>query len=42
MTARSIAIPKGPDGRLDPERLGPAIKQGFCVARWHLDASAAS
>lgn len=42
MAGRFIAIPKGPDGRLDPERLAPAIKHGFCIVRWHLDASATS
>jgi hypothetical protein len=32
-----VAIPKGPDGRLDRARLETAVKHGFRVVRWHLD-----
>jgi F420H(2)-dependent quinone reductase len=35
MTARFVAIPKGPDGRLDPGRLDTAVRHGFRIIRWH-------
>jgi hypothetical protein len=31
-----VGIPKGPDGRLDRDRLETAIHYGFRVVRWHL------
>jgi len=31
-----IGIPKGPDGRLDRDRLETAINYGFRIVRWHL------
>lgn len=31
-----VAIPKGPDGRLDRSRLEAAVKYGFQIVRWHL------
>jgi hypothetical protein len=34
--ARFIPIPRRPDGRLDPEALGAALRHGFCIVRWHL------
>jgi deazaflavin-dependent oxidoreductase (nitroreductase family) len=34
--ARFIPIPRRPDGRLDPEVLGAALSNGFCIVRWHL------
>jgi hypothetical protein len=37
-----VAIPKGPDGRLDRARLQTAVKCGFRVVRWHLDQPEAS
>jgi hypothetical protein len=37
MAGRFVAIPKGPDGRLDPARLDAAIRYGFRIIRWHLD-----
>ncbi|HEY1624352.1 MAG TPA: hypothetical protein VGG16_11190 [Streptosporangiaceae bacterium] len=40
--ARFIPIPRLPDGRLDPDTLGAALRHGFCVVRWHLDAPASS
>jgi hypothetical protein len=33
-----VRIPKGPDGRLDPERLQTAVRFGFRIVRWHLDS----
>ena len=33
---RFIPIPRRPDGRLDPEALGAALRHGFCIVRWHL------
>jgi hypothetical protein len=33
---RFIPIPRGPDGRLDPEALGAALRHGFCIVRWRL------
>jgi hypothetical protein len=37
-----VAIPKGPDGRLDRARLQTAVKYGLRVVRWHLDQPEAS
>ena len=37
MVGRFVAIPKGPDGRLDHERLDAAVKYGFRIILWHLD-----
>jgi hypothetical protein len=37
-----VAIPRGPDGRLDRARLQTAVKYGFRVVRWHLDQPEAS
>jgi len=34
--ARFIPIPRRPDGRLDPDVLGAALKNGFCIVRWQL------
>jgi hypothetical protein len=34
--ARFIPIPRRPDGRLDPDVLGAALRNGFCIVRWHL------
>lgn len=31
-----VGIPKGPDGRLDRDRLEAALRYGFRVVRWHL------
>lgn len=36
MAVRFIPIPRGPDGRLDPEALEAALRHGFCIVRWHL------
>jgi hypothetical protein len=41
MTGRFVAIPKGPDGRLDPARLDAAVRYGFRIIRWHLDDTGA-
>jgi hypothetical protein len=32
-----VGIPRGPDGRLDRERLQAAVRHGFRIVRWHLD-----
>ncbi|MDQ2873872.1 MAG: nitroreductase family deazaflavin-dependent oxidoreductase [Actinomycetota bacterium] len=32
-----VGIPRGPDGRLDRNRLEVAVQHGFRVVRWHLD-----
>lgn len=32
---RFVPIPRGADGHFDPERLGLAVRHGFCVVRWH-------
>lgn len=32
---RFVAVPQGPDGRFDPERLQTAIDHGFRIIRWH-------
>ena len=37
MTGRFVAIPKGPDGRLDRATLDAAIRYGFRIIRWHID-----
>jgi hypothetical protein len=37
-----VAIPTGPDGRLDHGRLQTAVNYGFRVVRWHLDQPQAS
>jgi deazaflavin-dependent oxidoreductase (nitroreductase family) len=34
--ARFIPIPRRPDGRLDPDVLDTALRNGFCIVRWHL------
>jgi hypothetical protein len=39
MADRFVAIPKGADGRLDRARLGAAVRYGFRIIRWHLDAT---
>jgi deazaflavin-dependent oxidoreductase (nitroreductase family) len=31
-----VGIPKGPDGRLDQNRLETAVRYGFRIVRWHL------
>jgi hypothetical protein len=36
-----VAIPKGPDGRLDRGRLETAVSYGFRIVRWHLAEEAA-
>jgi hypothetical protein len=36
---RFVRIPRGADGRYEQARLQAAIDHGFCVVRWHLDAS---
>jgi hypothetical protein len=33
---RFIPIPRRADGRLDPEVLGAALRNGFTIVRWHL------
>jgi hypothetical protein len=33
-----VGIPKGPDGRLDRERLATALRYGFRIVRWRLGA----
>lgn len=35
-----IGLPKGPDGGPEPTALAAAIKHGFCIVRWRLDAPA--
>jgi hypothetical protein len=35
MANKFVAIPKGPDGRLDPGKLDAAVKHGFRIIRWH-------
>jgi hypothetical protein len=32
-----VGVPKGPNGRLDRERLETAIQYGFRIVRWHLE-----
>jgi len=36
MASRFVAIPKGPDGRLDRARLEAALRYGFRIVRWHI------
>jgi hypothetical protein len=36
MAGRFVAIPKGPDGKLDQDRLDAALKYRFRIIRWHL------
>src|SRR5262252_6214876 len=40
--ARFIPIPRRPDGRLDPDALGNALRYGFSVVRWHLSETGPS
>jgi deazaflavin-dependent oxidoreductase (nitroreductase family) len=35
-----VGIPKGPDGRLDRNRLEAAVNYGFRIVRWHLTKEA--
>lgn len=35
--ARFIPVPRRPDGRLDPDALGAALRHGFCIVRWRHD-----
>jgi hypothetical protein len=37
--ASFVGIPRGSDGRLDPAGLETALRYGFRIVRWHLDAS---
>ena len=37
-----VGVPKGPDGRLDRQRLETAIQYGFRIVRWHLGKEAAT
>lgn len=37
-----VGVPKGPDGRLDRDRLESAIRYGFRIVRWHLEKEAAT
>ncbi len=41
MAGRFVAIPKGPDGRLDRASLDAAVRYGFRIIRWHLDGTEA-
>lgn len=41
VAGRFVAIPRGPDGRLDRSRLEAAVASGFRIIRWHLDSSRA-
>ncbi len=41
-SARFIPLPKGPDGRPEPQALAEAIKHGFCIVRWHLGEDTAT
>ncbi|HEX8005946.1 MAG TPA: nitroreductase/quinone reductase family protein [Trebonia sp.] len=34
--ARFVPIPRRADGRLDPEVLGAALRNGFTIVRWYL------
>jgi deazaflavin-dependent oxidoreductase (nitroreductase family) len=38
--AKFVPIPRLPGGRLDPEILATAIRNGFCIVRWHLEPRA--
>jgi deazaflavin-dependent oxidoreductase (nitroreductase family) len=42
MAGRFVAIPKGPDGKLDPARLETAVRYGFRIIRWHLGEAGAA
>jgi hypothetical protein len=35
MAARFVAIPRGPDGKLDRVKLDAALQHGFRIVRWH-------
>jgi hypothetical protein len=37
--ANFIPIPRRDDGSLEPELLGNAVRYGFRIVRWHLDAA---
>lgn len=39
---RFIPLPKGPDGKPEPQALAQAIKYGFCIVLWHLDEQPAA
>ena len=41
MADRFVAVPKGPDGRLDRASLDAAVRHGFRIIRWHLDGTEA-
>jgi F420H(2)-dependent quinone reductase len=34
--ARFIPIPRRPDGRLEPDALSAALRNGFSIVRWHV------
>ncbi|HEX4789369.1 MAG TPA: nitroreductase/quinone reductase family protein [Actinospica sp.] len=38
---RFVALPKGSDGKPEPEALANAIKHGFCIVRWHFNEASA-
>jgi deazaflavin-dependent oxidoreductase (nitroreductase family) len=40
--SRFIALPKGADGRPEPQALANAIRYGFCIVRWHPAEAAAA
>jgi len=35
MASRFVAVPRGPDGKLDRAKLDAAIRGGFRIVRWH-------
>jgi F420H(2)-dependent quinone reductase len=37
-----VGVSKGPDGRLDRDRLEVAVRYGFRIVRWHLGEQAAA
>ena len=39
---RFIPLPKGPDGKPEPQALARAIKYGFSIVLWHLDEQPAA
>jgi hypothetical protein len=39
---RFIPLPKGPDGKPEPQALAQAIKYGFSIVLWHLDEQPAA
>jgi hypothetical protein len=41
MVGRFVPIPKGADGRYEPDRLNLAIEHGFCIVRWSAGDAAA-